>query len=271
MSIVFRFLLFFSIVMACGALELQKAQMYENQPIEGWVMSEKLDGIRAYWDGKNLYTRQMRPIAAPEWFTKNLPPFALDGELWTKRGDFEAIQSIVMAQSPDERWQNVHYMVFEVPHAKGDFYQRLAQLQVYKNQTNLWPVRIIEQRQCENKKALERFLEEVIAQGGEGVMVKNPHAPYEGGRTQQLLKVKTFEDAEAKVVGYKQGKGKYEGMLGSLEVETPDGTRFFLGSGLDTKIRQNPPQLGTIITFKFYGYTKRGKPKFASFLRVRED
>lgn len=271
MSIVFRFLLFFFIFMACSASELQKAQRYENQDINDWVMSEKLDGIRAYWDGEKLSTRQMRAIAAPEWFTKNLPPFALDGELWTKRGDFEEIQSIVMAQNPDERWQNVRYMVFEVPHAKGDFYQRLAQLQAYKKQTDLWHVRLIEQKRCENKEALEKFLTEVIAQGGEGVMVKNPHAPYEGGRTQQLLKVKTFEDAEAKVVGYKQGRGKYEGMLGSLEVETQDGTRFFIGSGLDTKIRQNPPQLGTIITFKFYGYTKRGKPKFASFLRVRED
>lgn len=105
MSIVFRFLLFFFIATTCGALELQKAQRYENQPIEGWVMSEKLDGIRAYWDGEKLSTRQMRAIAAPEWFTKNLPPFALDGELWTKRGDFEEIQSIVMAQNPDGRWK----------------------------------------------------------------------------------------------------------------------------------------------------------------------
>ena len=59
-------------------------------------------------------------------------------------------------------------------------------------------------------------------------------------------------------------------MLGAILVEYKDGVRFKIGSGFTIQQRQNPPAIGTIITYKFYGKTKNNKPRFASFLRVRE-
>ena len=253
------------------ATELQKAQLYTNQNIDGWYMSEKLDGIRGYWDGKQLYTRQMKPIHAPKWFTKDLPPFALDGELWTTRDDFENIQSIVMREIPNERWKKIKYMIFEAPNSEGDFLERLKRIEKYLTKTPLLHVEIIEQKECKNKETLEIFLRHVIENKGEGIMIKNSALAYEGGRVSHILKVKKFQDIEATIIGYKEGKGKYKGMLGSLHVEMKNSTRFYIGGGLSDELRKNPPKIGTIITFKYYGYTKNGKPKFASYLRVRED
>jgi DNA ligase-1 len=264
------FLFFFS-YSSLLAFELQKAKVYEREDVEGWVVSEKLDGIRAYWDGKELYTRKNKKIYAPLWFIQNLPPFALDGELWTRRGDFENIQSIVLSQVPDERWHEITYMIFEVPNAKGNFFERLKLIESYKKRNLLPFVKIIEQKECHGMDALEKFLQEVMASGGEGVMVKNPHLNYWHGRGDGMYKVKAAQDAEAVVIGYKEGEGKYKGMLGSLHVRSDDGKEFFIGSGLSDAERKKPPKIGTTITFKYFGTTKKGLPKFASFLRIRED
>ena len=271
MMIFIKIILFCFLSLSLSAIELQKAQLYANQNIDGWYMSEKLDGIRGYWDGKKLYTRQKKPINAPEWFTKDLPPFALDGELWTKRDDFEEIQSIVMKNIPDDRWNKIKYMIFEAPNSEGDFLQRLKKVEDYLSKKEIPHAMIIEQIYCKNKDKLEEFLTHVINEKGEGVMIKNSTLNYEGGRVSTILKVKKFQDSEAKIIGYKEGRGKYKGMLGSFKVEMDNDTIFYLGGGLSDEMRKNPLKLGTIITFKYYGYTKKGKPKFASYLRVRED
>ena len=262
---------FFLLTLSLSALTLQKANSYNDQNIQGWVMSEKLDGIRAYWDGKNLLTRQNKIINAPKYFTKNLPPFELDGELWSKRGDFENIQSIVLDKTPTKKWSEIKYMIFEVPHAKGDFLQRLQKARVHVEKNNLLHVEIIEQKVCNSKEELEYFKKSVVSKGGEGVMLKDASKEYFDGRSDYLLKVKEADDMEAKVIGYKEGKGKFRGMTGSLHVELESGVKFFIGSGFSDKVRKNPPKIGSTVTFKYYGFTKLGKPKFASFLRVRED
>lgn len=234
-------------------------------------MSEKFDGIRAYWDGEQLLTRQNKPINAPQWFTKNLPPFELDGELWTMRGDFENIQSIVMDAKPSAKWSEIRYNIFEVPHAEGNFMQRVQKAQDYITAYKLNHVRVIEQKRCRDKKELERFLHEVLKKGGEGVIIKDGSKSYFDGRSDAVLKVKLAKDMEAKVVGYKAGSGKYSGMMGSLEVELESGEQMFIGSGFDDETRKNPPAVGSVITFKYFGFTKSGKPKFASYMRVRKD
>ena len=253
------------------SFELQKAKVYADEDVRGWVVSEKLDGVRAYWDGKELFTRKNKKIYAPLWFTKNLPPFALDGELWTRRGDFENIQSIVLSQTPDERWHEIRYMIFEVPNAKGNFFERLGLIEAYKKRNVLPFVKIIEQKECHGSDALEKFLQEVMASGGEGVMVKNPYLAYWHGRSDGMYKVKQKEDAEAVVIGYKEGEGKHKGRVGSLHLRMEDGREFFLGSGLSDAQRENPPKVGEVVTFSYFGVTKKGIPKFASFLRVRRD
>jgi DNA ligase 1 len=265
------FVLVFLFLADINALTLQKALIYKDQNISGWVMSEKFDGIRAYWDGKNLLTRQGRIFHPPASFIKNFPSFELDGELWSKRGDFENIQSIVLDESPEVKWSQIKYKIFEVPHAKGDFLARLQKAQDFISKNNLAHVQIIEQKVCNTKEELDEFLKRVIAKGGEGVIIKDGSKEYFEGRSSSILKMKLAQDMEGKVIGYKDGSGKFKGMMGSLHVELDDGVKFYIGSGFSDEQRKNPPSLGSMVTFKYFGFTKYKKPKFASFMRVRKN
>ncbi len=245
--------------------KLMLLKTYKDQNLSGWVMSEKLDGIRAYWDGENLISRGGKIIYAPQWFTKSYPNFELDGELWSKRGDFENISSIVRDKIPTKEWQEIKYYIFEVPNAKGDLFERLAK--VKKIQSSV--IKLIPQIEIKDKEHLKLFLKEIESYGGEGVVVRDPKVPYINKRTSKALKVKTFHDAECKVLGYTQGKGKYTNFVGALKCQLPNGVKFKVGSGLSDAQRKNPPQLGSLITFRYKEFTKYHKPRFPVFLRVR--
>ena len=264
------------------APDLFLLKTYQKQKdVTGWVMSEKLDGVRAYWDGHQLLSRNGHVFKAPKWFIQDFPPFALDGELWTKRSDFEHIVSIVRQQQPDERWSEIRYMVFEVPLQKGGFLERLAILRNYlqavdqesaqSGSTEARPeyLSLITQVEVKNQAHLQGFLERVVAQGGEGVVVRDPATPYQTGRLKSALKVKLFQDDECEVIGYKAGKGKYLDSLGALKCRLGNQNVIHIGSGLSDELRRRPPAIGSVITFKFYGLTKKGLPRFPVFLRVR--
>lgn len=238
---------------------------YDDQNISGWVMSEKLDGIRAYWDGKHLISRGGNIIHAPQWFTKDYPSFKIDGELWSKRGDFENISSIVRDKIPSKNWHQIKHYIFEVPNTSGGLFERLNRVKPYENDS----IKIIPQIAVQNKKHLKEFLQEIERKGGEGVVVRDPNAPYINTRTNKALKVKSFQDTECEVVGYSKGKGKFEGMIGALECKLPNKLIFRIGSGLTDKERKHPPAIGSQITFKYQGLTKNGKPRFPVYLRIR--
>ena len=261
--LLYLFLLYLPLLAAKPHLLLLK--VYKDQNITGWVMSEKLDGIRGYWDGKHLLTRQGKIIHAPKWFLKDYPPFAIDGELWTKRGDFENISSIVRDKVPSEKWKGIKHYIFEVPNAKGNLFERLKIVKPYEGKY----IKIIPQIPIKNKKQMKAFLKKIEAKGGEGVVVRDPNIPYISKRTSKALKVKSFLDTECKVIGYTKGKGKYKNMIGALLCQLPNGTIFKIGSGLSDSLRKNPPKIGTTITFKYKEMTKYGKPRFPVFLRVR--
>ncbi len=246
-------------------LPIQKPKTYRDNNITGWMMSEKLDGIRGYWDGKNLRTKNNYIIHAPKYFTKNFPPFALDGELWTKRADFETVQSIVLDDIPSDEWKLLTYNVFEVPNAEGNFTNRLAKVEPYHDRY----LKVIKQIKCKDKEHLQTFLKEIESKGGEGVIIKNPTLDYFTGRSAQILKVKSFKDMEGEVIGHNGGKGKYKEMLGSLQIKLSNGVKFNLGGGFSDSERESPPVVGSMVTFKYYGLTKQGKPKYASFIRIR--
>jgi len=265
------FAVLFLFVLHVSALTLQKPNIYNDQNISGWMMSEKLDGIRGYWDGKQLLSRQNKPINAPEWFTKALPPFALDGELWSARGDFENIQSIVTTDAPSQKWHEIVYNIFEVPNVEGNFTQRLQKAQDYITAHKLLHVKVIEQKICHSRKELKAFLSEVVKRRGEGVVIKDGSLPYFEGRSDSVLKVKLAQDMEGKVIGYKAGSGKYKGMMGALKLELEDKKQLFIGTGFSDETRKNPPAMGSIVTFKYFGFTKSGLPRFASYMRVRKD
>ena len=114
-------------------------------------------------------------------------------------------------------------------------------------------------------------LDRMVKEGGEGLMLHRGDAPYRAARNDDLLKVKTHEDAEARVVGHVPGQGRHAGRMGALQVETPEGVRFRLGTGFTDAQREQPPALGTWVTYRFRGVSAKGVPRFASFLRVRPD
>jgi DNA ligase-1 len=179
--------------------------VYKDQNISGWVMSEKLDGIRAYWDGTNLISRGGKIIHAPQWFTKSYPPFAIDGELWSKRGDFDNISSIVRDKIPSEQWKEIKHCIFEVPNAKGNLFLRLQKVKPYLGSH----IQLIKQIKIKDKVHLQNFLNSIEDKGGEGVVVRDPRTSYIGKRTNKALKVKSFFDTECIVIGYTKEKGKY--------------------------------------------------------------
>ncbi len=238
--------------------------------VSGWYMSEKLDGVRAYWDGRQLLSRQGNRFSAPGWFTEKLPPFELDGELWVARRRFEEILSIVSRDNPHPKWQQITYNIFEVPNVPGGLDARLEKLRQYLERHSVTHLRIIPQTVCRNADHLKVRLTEIETAGGEGLVLRNPAMPYETDRSPNALKVKSFDDMEGKVVGYRPGKGKYRGMTGALWVEIEGGKRFYIGTGLTDRERTSPPPMGSIITFKHQGFTKNGIPRFASFMRLRE-
>ena len=258
----FPFIPFF---LLAGKPDLLLLKTYKDQNVTGWVMSEKFDGIRAYWNGKHLISRGGKIIHAPKWFTKNYPPFEIDGELWTKRGDFENISSIVRDKRPGKEWEEIKHYIFEVPNSKGGLLERLQRLKPYVGKN----IRIVKQIPIRDKTHLKLFLEEIEAKGGEGLVVRDPNTPYINKRTSKALKVKTFQDAECKVIGYTEGKGKYKDVIGAIQCHLDDGTRFKIGSGLSDALRINPPKIGEMITFQYQKFTKYGKPRFPVFLRVR--
>ena len=267
MNKVLWFLYLLSLSLLAGKPDLLLLKTYKDQNITGWVMSEKLDGIRAYWNGKHLISRGGKIIHAPKWFTKSYPPFEIDGELWTKRGDFENISSIVRDKRPGKEWENIKHYIFEVPHAQGGLFERLKKLKPYVGQT----IRIIEQIPVKDNTHFALLLKEVEQKGGEGLVVRDPKALYINKRTSKALKVKTFQDAECKVIGYTEGKGKYTGLLGAIRCQLESGIEFKIGTGFSYEDRKNPPMIGTEVTFKYQEITKYGKPRFPVFLRVREE
>jgi DNA ligase-1 len=235
-----------------------------------WV-SEKLDGVRANWDGKNLRFRSGNPVPAPQWFIDALPGQPLDGELWLGRGSFDQLSAIVRRQVPVEaEWQRVRYMIFELPDAPGSFTERAERIKTITAEAKLPWLQAVPQFRLPDAVALQRKLRDVVRGGGEGLMLHRADAAYETGRSSALLKVTPWLDAEATVVAHLPGKGKYAGMLGALRMEMSDGRRFALGSGLTEAQRRNPPPLGARITYRYRELTKSGMPRFPRYLRVRD-
>ncbi|MCG9746107.1 DNA ligase [Shewanella sp. Isolate8] len=251
--------------------DLQLAGSLEaDRPISEYLVSEKFDGVRGRWTGTRMLTRSGQPINLPAWFTKGFPTDPLDGELWIGRQQFEAISALVRDKDADPaRWRTVQFMVFDYPAIDSPFGERYAL--AVKRYANLSPfLQIIPQWHIQDRQRLNATLGEWVAQGAEGLMLHHQDAHYHGGRNSDLVKLKRYQDAEAKVIAYLAGKGKYQGMMGALEVETPEGIRFKLGTGFTDEQRRHPPAIGSMVTYKYYGLTHNGVPRFASFLRQRE-
>ncbi|MET3136097.1 DNA ligase-1 [Undibacterium sp. GrIS 1.2] len=236
-----------------------------------YLVSEKLDGVRALWDGQQLRFRSGKAIHAPAWFIAALPKHAVDGELWMERHSFDRLSAAVRCQEPvDAEWKKISYQLYELPNGEGDFAQRYASLQASVAQAGVAWLQVVPQVRVADQVALQQKLNQVVRDGGEGLMLHRADALWQTGRSDVLLKLKPQLDAEAIVVSHEPGKGKYQGMLGALVVQTPEGVRFWLGTGFSDEQRRNPPAVGSTVTYRYRDITSTGLPKFASFLRVRE-
>ncbi len=237
-----------------------------------YLVSEKYDGVRAIWDGNTLRFRSGRPVNAPDWFIAKLPAEKLDGELWLARGAFERLSGVVRKTLPlDDEWRQIKYMLFEHPDGAGTFADRVKRIREIVAKSNWSQLVAVEQFRVADRAALRRKLDLVVNAGGEGLMLHLADAAYVTGRSDVLLKLKPLQDTEAKVVEHIPGKGKYTGQMGALRLEMPDGRRFNLGTGFSDAVRKNPPPLGTVVTYTYRGLTNKSTPRFASYLRIREE
>jgi DNA ligase-1 len=247
-------------------------QWRDGADVSQYWVSEKLDGVRARWDGKILWTRAGNRIGAPAGFTAGWPTQPLDGELWIAQGRFDEVSAITRTSPPrTQDWRQIRFMAFDLPAHPGPFSQRLTVLQGLVRSAGKSSLSLIPQQRVADNASLQRLLQSVVASDGEGLMLHHQNNRYLTGRSEGLLKLKPWQDAEAWVVGHLPGKGKYTGMLGALLVQRSDGARFRLGSGLKDAQRANPPGIGTLVTYRYNGFTATGLPRFARFLRVRDE
>ena len=236
-----------------------------------YLVSEKLDGVRALWDGSMLRFRSGRPIAAPEWFLRGLPPVGLDGELWMGRRSFDLLSGVVRKDTPlDSEWRGVRYMVFDLPRQAQRFAERAARLRELLDAAPQPWLMAVAQTKLPDAAALQSRLNEVVAAGGEGLVLHRADALWSAGRSDALRKLKPLPDEEGVVLAHIPGKGKYQGRMGALLLQTPDGQRFVLGTGFSDALRAEPPAVGSVVTYRYRDRTASGLPKFASFMHVRE-
>lgn len=258
--------------LADKAPALMLAQVYRpGVALSDYWISEKFDGLRGYWDGQRLLTRGGETVHAPPWFTAGWPSHAMDGELWAGRGRFEQALSTVRQQTPDDAaWREMRYMVFDLPSHPGTFDERISAYQsVVASLRQPWVVAVEQTRGTTHADLMAR-LDDVVKRGAEGLMLHRGDARHRATRSDNLLKVKTHEDAEARVIAHLPGKGRHQGRLGALWVETAEGVRFSLGTGFTDAQRDQPPPVGAWVTYRFRGLHGSGVPRFASFVRERD-
>lgn len=261
---------------ASHASELPPALMLAKrylgtETIADYGVSEKYDGVRAYWDGMSLVTRSGRTISAPEWFLAQIPDATLDGELWLGYGRFSEISGLIRRKDSDSDalWQQVKFMVFDLPEEQGSFSERYQLLQELMKDYQGTECVLVEQKKISSHEALDVWLNQTVEAGGEGLMLHHWDSYYHAGRSTDLLKVTLVEDAEAVVVGHEPGKGRLKGMMGALKVRLKNGREFLLGTGFSNSERASPPPVGETVRFTYRGMTSDGLPRFASFDRIR--
>lgn len=268
----FLVLLWLLVPPVAHGLEIMQPRVFrQGMDVTGWLMSEKLDGVRGYWDGTRMLSKNGLPFHPPSAFTAALPPFAIEGEIWGGRGTFTDAVGIVKQQQSSQDWLELRFAIFDVPKAPGGFEARLGRARQWFQEHPTPYAFVIPQTPVRGEKQVYDELRRVEAAGGEGLILRRPGSPYTVGRSSDILKVKSYDDTEAVVIAHIPGKGRNKGRMGSLLVELPDSkVRFKIGTGFSDAERENPPPVGALVTFKYYGFYPSGIPKFASFLRIRE-
>ncbi len=256
---------------------LAQTQHLSSLPLDtsGYFVSEKYDGVRAYWTGSQFITRKGYRISAPEWFTEAFPSEPMDGELWIERGKFAEVSAAIRRYEPNHsEWRKIKFMVFDLPITGLAFHQRFAKLMALFTTPNVdfpsW-LRVVAHKRFERRAQVQAYFDDIVTKKGEGIMLNVSNATYQPGRSQGLLKIKPSYDADAVVIAHQPGKGKYLGMMGALWVRNDEGIKFKIGTGFSDDERRAPPEIGATISYQYSGFNRTGIPRFARFLRVRND
>ena len=227
------------------------AKDFDGQDVSGWLASEKLDGVRAYWTGLEFLTRNGNKINVPAWFSDSLPATPLDGELWAGRGLFQSMVSIMRKANSD--WSAVRFAVFDAPEAHGGLSQRLdAARSATKGSQRAY---VCDQSMVSGNDDAWRVFGDIVNAGGEGIMLRDPASVYEWKRSGSMLKLKALCVEDAVVIAV-----------------DPDGIdcRF---NGADFRLKMHDkesPPAGSVVTFSCCGFTDQGTPRHASFIEVRD-
>ena len=307
----------------------------------GWFISEKMDGIRCFWDGgisrglmaetvryantikdvnpqkaTGLWSRTGKVIHAPDWWLNHLPDFPLDGELFLGRGKFQSTYSIVAKYTPTKDWDLIDYRIFDSPPYHTFLTPRTIKVRDYEFQVEngcgypddgvktTWTFEMVwgwlQRQQFENEvvqlteqirlpfdhfdavKVMDQFLDLIVTKGGEGVILRKAVSFWVTQRSHSLLKHKPYHDAEATVLGYKFGEGKYEGMMGSLILKSENDKIFkisgftdvervipgALGPGQEVYEGNHPLfPIGSRVTYKYRELSDDGVPKEPRYFR----
>ena len=249
------------------------------------LASAKLDGIRAYIQGGVAYSRNGKAIrnATVQAFFSNGAFDGLDGELLSGVHDemvFRRTTSVVMAADGGGDWVFHAFDRYDMPDATFGERLRAVRSACAFGGAVVVPV---QQVVLKDHEEMDKFESECLEQGFEGIMVRNPDAKYKNGRatakSQDLLKVKRFEDAEATIIGFEplvRKDGKVEDLLGALIVKRPDGVQFSIGSGYDDAQRKwfwenLDTAMGKSVTYTFFAQGGYDLPRFPVFKGIRED
>ncbi|RLN82796.1 hypothetical protein BBJ28_00024101, partial [Nothophytophthora sp. Chile5] len=246
----------------------------KNDPVKWWI-SEKLDGVRAFWDSsKRIFLSRLgNEYPAPSWFTDGFPDDVdLDGELFGGRGAFQFTVGVAKTQGATKQWEKLVYKVFDAPSlAQQKFEERMAHAKELVAKTSSKYIEWVEHTQCRSLSHLDEVFADIEKLGGEGLMIREPGSKYAAGRSSSLLKIKSFHDGEAEVLAHEDGKGKYVGMVGALRCRMASGKMFKVASGLSDEQRDSPPAIGSIIVYKCQELTNDGIPRFPVFLGIAAD
>ncbi len=240
------------------------ANKYKNQCINGWLVSEKFDGIRAVFFDGDFYSRNGLHFKAPKSFTDLLPKnIILDGELWLGRGMLQEMAGIARSHHGD--WSQVKFAIFDIVEG-GKFIERYKHLLRIALPDHSF---VVKQSKVKSNVELQMINDGILSNAGEGVIVRSPTARYSiGRRTNSMLKVKREDTAEAFLLRTEKGKGKNAGRVGTFVCKWND-QEIRLGAGIPDALREMPPAIGESLTFAFSGMTKGGAPREARFTAVR--
>jgi len=244
----------------------------------------KLDGIRCIAtitaDGVTLWTRTRKPIKSVPHINGAIAALelaigtVLDGELYNHalRHEFEKIVSLVRSDAPSEGHERVEYHIYDMPSEAGGFKNRYAALPKFSQ-----PLVLVQTLQVQTESDILSAHERATEDGYEGVMVRSgADTPYEGKRSQTLLKIKEFDDAEFPIIGVCEGRGKLAGHAATFTCRTPEGVEF------EVKLRGDTEQLrkyftdhtlwqGKVLTVKYQGMTNTNKvPRFPVGVAIRD-